>query len=263
MKNIGILGCGNIGSAIARGIAATLPELALHLYDSDSEKLHSICEELSAAAASSIEAVIMESDITIIAIKPQVFPILYRSVSSMKHTDTAFISIAAGISLESLVMGLDSNQVVRFMPNIAASVGKAVTALCHTAECSPDIVKAAYTLAGTIGTAFPLVEEHFPAFVGISGSAIAFFYHFLHAVALGGTREGIPYAQSLDIAAATFAGAIELMHAGKVDPSTLIHAVCSPAGTTIEGIYQLEKGSLQGTVMEAVHAAAMKARNIQ
>ena len=262
MKNIGILGCGNMGSAIARGIAATLPELSLHLYDSDSEKLHSVSGELSAVEAASIEAVVMESDITIIAIKPQVFSLLYQSVTSMKHTNSAFISIAAGISLESLTLGLDSSQVVRFMPNIAASVGKAVTAVCHTAECSQTIIDDAFTLAGTIGTAFPLAEEHFPAFVGISGSAIAFFYQFLHAIALGGTREGIPYAQSLDIAADTFAGAIELMHAKKADPATLIHAVCSPAGTTIEGLYKLEKGNLQGTAMDAVHAAAVKARNI-
>ena len=280
MKKIGFIGCGNMGSSMARAFALSIQDIDLYLYDTDSNKSSQLASELtvntasSANAASSVnttltaqvsvsvESLVMQTDISFLAVKPQILPQLYTVLAKLKYNHS-YISIAAGISIESLSKGLNSNQVIRFMPNIAASVTKAVTAIASNSKAEEEFIKEAFKLAQACGTAFPLPEKLFPAFIGISGSAIAFFFQFLHAVALGGTKEGIPYSESLSIASQTFSGAIELLAKSGSSPQDLITTITSAAGTTIDGIIALEDGGMNAAVIKAVSAASGKARDLE
>ncbi|MCK5157313.1 MAG: pyrroline-5-carboxylate reductase [Spirochaetales bacterium] len=268
MKKIGFIGCGNMGSSMARAFALSIKDIDLYLYDTDSNKSSLLASELSANAAlsaqvsTSVESLIMQTDITFLAVKPQILPQLYSVLAKIKNNHS-YISIAAGISIDSLSKGLNSNQVIRFMPNIAASVSKAVTAVASNSKAEEKFIQEAFKLAQACGTAFSLPEKLFPAFIGISGSAIAFFYQFLHAVALGGTKEGISYSQSLSIASQTFSGAIELLLTSGSSPQELITTVTSAAGTTIDGIIALEDGGMNAAVIKAVSAASGKARDLE
>lgn len=262
MRNIGFIGCGNMGASMARAFSLTSPELKLFLYDIDSVTSTQLALELKAQTVPDLDSLIRLTDITILAVKPQILPLLYPILAKLKDNHS-YISIAAGVSIQSLSKGLNSNQIIRFMPNIAAAVSKAVTAVAASPEADDLFIKTANDLALTCGTQFPLEEKLFPAFIGISGSAIAFFYHFLHAVALGGTKEGIPYAQSLAIASQTFSGAIDYMTETGKNPQELITSIISAAGTTIEGIAALEKGGMSASVIHAVAASSQRAKDLE
>lgn len=262
MRKIGFIGCGNMGASMARAFTHSSPDLKLFLYDIDNKISTQLAFELNAQSVPSLESLNEQTDITILAVKPQILPLLYPLLAKLNENHS-YISIAAGVSIKSLSKGLNSNQIIRFMPNIAAAVSKAVTAVAASPEAEAHFVKIANDLALMCGTLFPLEEKLFPAFIGISGSAIAFFYQFLHAVALGGTKEGIPYAQSLAIASQTFSGAIDYMAESGKNPQELITSIISAAGTTIEGIAALEKGGLSAAVIQAVTAASQRAKDLE
>jgi pyrroline-5-carboxylate reductase len=120
-------------------------------------------------------------------------------------------------------------------------------------------------IAQSFGSAFPLDERLMPAFIGISGSGIAYIYQFIHAMAEGGCLEGIPYPQSHAICYATMESAVALAlgKEGTVAPMELEMKVCSAGGTTIEGVKALEEGGLNGTVIEAVAKTAEKSRKME
>jgi pyrroline-5-carboxylate reductase len=258
MKRFGILGCGNMGSAIIRALALCEEQTyELIVFDTDHERAAMIAFEVSGTVAGSIGELVQHSDITLLAVKPQILPQLYPLLRSDEQH--RYISIAAGVSLATLSEQLNSTQIVRFMPNIAASVAQAVTAVAAHQLADPAFTREAVQAARSFGTVSELPEHLFPAFTGISGSAIAFFYQFLHAVALGGTREGIAYQESVRIAAQTFSGAVELLNHSGADPIALLTSVISAGGTTIAGIQELERGALNSTVISAVQATAGRA----
>ncbi len=255
MKTIGILGCGNMGAAIIRALASA-GSFGIIIYDVNREVTSALAAELAIRTAGTIEELNEQSDLVVLAVKPQILPSLFDILSAKGGQQ--YISIAAGVSINTLSSGLHSESIVRFMPNIAASVGKAITAIAPGEKASEELISTAQEVASTFG-AMTIVPEHLiSAFIGISGSAIAFFYQFLHAIALGGTKQGIPYQQSVSIAADTFSGAIELMKQSGSTPASLITSVTSAGGTTIEGIHALEEGGFTGTVMNAVEAASLR-----
>jgi pyrroline-5-carboxylate reductase len=261
MQTIGIIGCGNMGSAVARAIAVSEQlDLSIMLYDADANVSAALAAEISAVIAASIEELQHKSDIIMLAVKPQILPELYDLLSRRK--DMKYISIAAGVAIETISAKTGSSDVVRFMPNIAASVSQAVTSVSYSDGCSDEFRKTAFTIASCFGTAVELRESLIPAFIGISGSAIAYFYQFLHAVALGGTKEGIPYDQAVEIASHTFRGAVELLEASGEQPVSLMTKVLSAGGTTVAGIHELERG-FAADVMNAVHASAQRAIDLE
>lgn len=251
-----------MGASMAKAFASSLANQEIYLYDVDLERCRELAGEIGARALESPAEVVKKSSITLLAVKPQILPSLYPVLSEIEK-DHAYISIAAGVHTNTLSTGLNSKRIVRFMPNIAASVSEAVTAVAAAAGVEEDLLKKAFSLAGSCGTPYPLPEKLFSAFIGISGSAIAFFFQFLHAIALGGTRQGIPYQQALSIAEHTCLGAIKLLEQGASSPADLITSVTSAGGTTIEGIYALEKGGFNSVVMDAVKAAADRGEELE
>lgn len=262
MNRIGILGCGNMGGAMAKAFAMITPSIELILFDVDKTACEALAQELSATAADSIPALVRLSDITLLAVKPQILPQIYSHIANVEKNHK-FISIAAGVALETLQKNLDSHQVIRFMPNIAAAVSKAVTAVACSQNIDQDFKAMALKLAESCGSAFELPEKLFPAFIGISGSAIAYFFQFVHATALGGTLEGIPYNTAVAIATETYAGAAAMLTSLGKHPMELATSVMSAGGTTIEGISRLEAGAFNAAVIDAVQAASQKANNLE
>ena len=106
-------------------------------------------------------------------------------------------------------------------------------------------------------------EKLMAAITGLSGSGIAFVFHFVHALALGGVREGFPYPQALEHALDTIDGATALLRSTGDHPIAFESRVCSPAGTTIEGVKALEKGGFTDAVLEAVSASARRAHELE
>lgn len=262
MTRIGFIGCGNMGGAIATALSK-LEDWTIMLHDNDVTKANSLAKNISASVASNLHQLIQDNDILLIAVKPQVLPSLYGEFRAAGSQNRRWISIAAGVPLEILRKELATDQIVRFMPNIAATVGKAVTAVAPAQGADGTFVEKAFEVARSCGSAFPLAEKDFPAFIGISGSAIAYVFQFFHALAMGGVDEGIPYPTALAIARDTCISAAALQcetGKGAIDLATM---VCSAGGTTIQGMKALAEGSFDATVMEAVSAAARKSRAME
>jgi pyrroline-5-carboxylate reductase len=255
MKTMGFIGCGNMGGSIIRSVGPTKKWRTL-VYDVRQEVAESVAQA-SQAQACTFDELLQDSDIIVLAVKPQILPTLYPVLQG--YREKTWISMAAGVSLDTLASSLGSVEVARIMPNLAASVQKAVTAVAVHPEASADLAELVMQFASTFGSAHRIAEQHFAPFIGVSGSGIASAFAYLHGIALGGVHEGLPYQTALDLICDTVESATALIRAGKTHPEELLTQVCSPGGTTIEMVQILDEQAFRGTLMQAVEAASQKA----
>jgi len=251
-----------MGSAMARGVRAQFPEAAILVAEPDPAKGETARTECGAVLVDSPEELCRQAEILLLAVKPQYLDTVlahYRPFSAGKRV----ISIAAGVKLDYFSATLATGQVVRFMPNLAASVGKSLVGVSPSAECTPEFHEQALAIARAVGGAIELPESSLAAFTGLCGSGIAYVFSFLHALALGGTKEGIAYPSSLEIALGTLEGACALVKETGEHPISLLSKVISPAGTTIQGVNALEEGGFTAAVMDAVERAGRRARELE
>ena len=259
MKKIGIIGIGNIGSAIVRCVAPR-SEFFLQHCDIDQALADALAEETGSESVP-LDRLLETSDIIVLAVKPQVLPSLYSRLS--ETTGKAWISMAAGITLDTLRTHLKATSIARIMPNIAASIGRSITAIAFTPQSDASFRADAEKLIGSFGTVFPLDEGLFGAFTAISGSAIAAVFQFLNGMALGGVKEGLSYRAALDIIAETCLSAVHLVKESGIHPEQLASQVCSPGGTAIEMIALLENRSFKGTLIDCIGAASRRSRTLE
>ena len=253
MKKVAVIGMGNMGSAIALSIK---DKFSLNVYDIEREKV----KVLGFEPAKSIENAIEDADIVLIAIKPQYIDKDF--LKSIKRDGKAYISIAAGITLSSLEGNLGKGNIARFMPNLAAREKKAVTAVCFSKDADDAFKKDAIKVASAIGSAFILPEKSFSAFIGASGSLIAFALEFIRASAMGAVNMGIPYKEAENIVADTVSSALTLLKDGK-SVGELIPSICSAAGTTIRGMEALEENGFANALYKAVKASAERSDEME
>ncbi len=256
---ISVIGCGNMGGAIASALADAGWEVSV--YDSVKEKAEEMASGRSTMSVLSSLGGASGSGAIILAVKPQVLPSLYES---LKEVETGlWISIAAGVPLSVLEDHIGTESVVRFMPNIAAKARKSVTAIAAGQDVSTEQKELALSIASSFGSAYFLPESLFPAFIGISGSGIAYFFEMFHQMAMAGVKEGIPYPEALSIARDTAISAAEVQKSTGTNAIELETKVCSAAGTTIEGIKALQDGGFASAVMNAVESAASKSVELE
>ena len=149
--------------------------------------------------------------------------------------------------------------IARAMPNIAACIGASAMALCFDAGFSEAKKETVREIIAKIGKIYEIDEAGFAAFTGIAGSLPAYACAFIEAAADAGVRGGLPRQLCYDAVCAAVEGTVRLIQSGK-HPAALKDEVCSPAGTTIEGLAALEKGGFRGALMQAVAACIAKAR---
>lgn len=250
-----VVGTGNMGSAIARALDKR-ENTEVFVTNRTRAKAEKTAEGTSIRVLERI-ADMKGADAVILAVKPDKISVVADEVSALEAS--LYISTAAGVDLSSLEKYLKKKNVARYMPNIAASVGASVTAVTYADDLDEEKKQEAVELASSFGSAFYLEERLFNAFIGISGSGIAYVFCFLHALALGGVREGLGYKDALSIAGDTLLSAVALQKAngkGAIENEIM---VCSPKGTTIEGVKKLKEFNFENSVIEAVSAAARKA----
>ena len=199
------------------------------------------------------------ADIIVLATKPASYEGILRLIAP-ELAGKILLLLAPNFKLECAqnIVGADVF-VARAMPNVAAGIGASATALCYGEyfdEASREIVRA---LAAKIGKFYEIDEASFAAFTGIAGSLPAYVCAFIEAAADAGVRGGLSRALCYDAVAAAVEGTARLLQSGK-RPSELKDVVCSPAGTTIEGLAALEAAGFRAAVMAAIEACIAKAR---
>lgn len=262
---IGFIGCGNMAAAIIGGITAKRNgKDDIFVYDVYQPAVIKAKDSFCVNACESEADVISKSDIVFLAVKPNVIAdVLAKTDEMIKKYEPLIISIAAGKSLDFLSGCLKNEcRLVRVMPNINAKVGEAISAYCCNSTVSKDDRKNVETLLDCIGGYLALDESFFPLFGVIGGCAPAFSYMFIDALARAGVRNGMKKDDALKIAAQTVYGSAKMILESDEHPWKLIDNVCSPGGTTIEGVMSLQADGFESAVHRAVDNSLNKDKKL-
>jgi len=262
-KKVGVVGCGNMGSALAAGaMEAGLPKAALFVYDIDSAKI----SRLVAAGAKAVEdprELVERCDIVVLAVKPQslrdALPPLVESFGPKK----LLISILAGVRTSALEEMLPAGTpVVRAMPNSPALIGMGFTALCAGAGASEKHVGLARELFKAVGEVFMFDEGDMDAVTALSGSGPAYVFYLIETLAEAGVRIGLPQEIADNMALLTVRGSAELMLRTGESASELRRRVTSPGGTTEAALGVLAERGWAKALVDAVAAARRRSREL-
>ena len=263
---LGFYGAGNMATAILRGVLSSglLSGGEVAVFDIDGEKAAALAKETGVTAAASGAALLELCDTVLLAVKPQVLPaVLTENAALLAEKQPLLISIAAGKTLEFLASFLSfSARIVRVMPNLNAAVGAAVSAFCGNENATEADLAFAEKLCASFGTALPLPETQFPIFGVLGGCAPAFVFLFVDALAEAGVKNGLTKQTALSVAAQVALGSAKTLLESGVHPRQLIDNVCSPGGTTIEGMLALQKDGFETAVHNAVQAALEKDKRL-
>lgn len=259
---LGFVGCGMMARALAGGLvdAGVLP--ASNIYGSDKyEPAKEALTSLGGNACASNAEVFSNSNVVVIAVKPNDVQAAVKDIEVGKGT--IVISIAAGVTIKALESFLPAGtKVIRVMPNTPCLVKEVAAAAAKGTNCDDDDLEVALRLFRAVGTAVAVEEKKLDAVTGLSGSGPAYGFVIIEALADGGVRMGLPRDQALKLAAQTMLGAAKMVLETGKHPGVLKDQVCSPGGTTIAGVHQLELGGLRSTMMNAVKAATEKATEL-
>ncbi|MCD7723012.1 MAG: pyrroline-5-carboxylate reductase [Clostridiales bacterium] len=254
--NIGFIGCGNMASAIMNGVVASKAVSAKNIFcfDTDFTKTENMAAKLGINKCENETELVRQSDYVVLAVKPNVIASVLNKINAVLLEENAvLISIAAGKSIADIRNNLShENKIIRVMPNINAKVNCAASAYCAGAKVAKKDIKFVEKIFSSVGTVTELDEKFFPLFGVLSGCAPAFVFMFIDSMARAGVQFGMKKDEALKIAAQTVLGSAEMVMQTGVHPYELIDSVCSPGGTTIEGVMSLKADGFESAVANAV-----------
>jgi pyrroline-5-carboxylate reductase len=257
---VGFIGAGNMGGALAT--AVTKAGYRVCVYDKDEAKTAALSEKIGAKVLKNANDVIFNCTFVFLGVKPQMLEELAKEIrpllDEMGQSAPILISMAAGTSIARLKELFGDRFIVRIMPNTPVSVGKGMTLWCASDNMSVHQTGAVEDILSQSGRLDHIDEKLIDAASAVSGCGPAFVYMFAEALADGGVLCGLPRDKALTYAAQTLAGAAEYLMASGEHPGKLKDNVCSPGGTTIEGVRTLEACSFRSAATEAVIAAYEK-----
>ncbi len=260
MINVGFIGAGNMGSALAKATVKNA-DTKVYLYDKDEGKAKTLADEIGAEFKSN-EYIARECDYVFLAVKPNIIKAAAEEIaqSVAGRNNFAIVSMAAGVSVESIENAFSNSElpVIRIMPNTPVGVGKGMTLWCKNANVTDGVAAGFEKIMKHSGRVDAISEKLIDAASAISGCGPAFVYMFIEALADGGVECGLPRSKAMLYACETLIGAAETVKASGKHPEELKDAVCSPGGSTIAGVHALEEGAFRASAANAVRAAYQK-----
>ncbi len=261
MAVLGFIGVGSMGGALARAAARKVTGPSLLLANRSPEK----AERLAAALGGQVSdnaAVAAGADYIFLGVKPQMLPGVLEKLAPVlqaRQSPFVLVTMAAGISIARVrqLAGGDY-PVIRIMPNTPAAIGQGMILYAPSENVTAAALETFLDSMSGAGRFARLEERLIDAGSAVSGCGPAFVDLFIEALADGGVACGLPRSAAMELAAQMVLGSAALVLSDGRHPGALKDAVCSPGGTTIQGVRALEKGGFRGTVMEAVIAAYEK-----
>lgn len=262
---IGFIGLGNMAKAMIGGMLdkkIATPEEIMGSAKTEATR-KAVAENFTIQVREDNKLIAEFAEVLILAVKPQVMDDVIAKISSSVKADTLIISIAAGKTLAQLEAAFGKKcKIVRCMPNTPAMVGEGCSGVCRNALVTDSEMAQCMNLLGSFGIAEEVPEKIMDAVIGVSGSSPAFVFMFMEALADGAVKAGMPRKQAYHFAAQTVMGSAKLMLETGKHPGELKDMVCSPGGTTIEGVQILEEMGFRSAIMDAVEACVEKSRNM-
>ena len=266
INTIGMIGAGNMGSAILRGIveADYVNAQQIISFDKSERRMRELEEDIPGVMiAGDCLEVAEKADLIIIAVKPIYVQDVIDEMRPALN-GKAVLSIAAGWTVEMLRGALSGTTAsyLRVMPNTPALVGEGMTAICDNTTFSKEDFNYAKGIFDSVGKTKVLPERVFDGVVAVSGSSPAYVYIMIEAMADAAVKEGIPRVYAYEMAAQSVLGSALMVLSSGTHPAALKDAVCSPEGTTIEAVIELERKGFRAAIMDAMEACARKSRKM-
>ena len=275
---LGFIGCGNMASAIIGGILEKeiVSRGDITASTKSQESAAKIKEKLGIACSTDNRETAKISDVVFLAVKPQFLEEVIAEIKDVLGKEKVIISIAAGKTMSWLEERIgEDRKIIRTMPNTPALVGEGITGVCKnalvgegvTGVCPDNLVsheelENVLTLLKSFGQADIVTESILDIVGAVSGSSPAFVFMFIEAMADGAVAEGMPRKKAYEFAAQAVLGSAKMVLETGMHPGELKDMVCSPAGTTIEGVGVLEKKGMRSAVTECIRACVKKTREL-
>jgi pyrroline-5-carboxylate reductase len=239
---IGIIGKGTLGGALAHGF-----ERHPHVRSVDSTTRTSSVRNADVAHA---------SDIVIVCVKPRDAQAACEQIAPVLRDDHVVVSAVAAVTTGSLRAWTQARaNIVRVMPNTPARVACGMTVIARNAHSNDELLSRTKTLFDTFGRTMVLDESLMDAVTAVSGCGPAFAFVAMEAMIDGAIALGIPYHDARVLVAQTMLGSASLLLESDAHPGALKHEVTTPAGRTIRGLAELERGGARSALMRAVIAS--------
>ncbi|MCL1809331.1 MAG: pyrroline-5-carboxylate reductase [Clostridiales bacterium] len=257
----GFIGVGNMGGAILKGLLEKNSASDALAFDKDAEKLNMIKEWKGVSICGSINELVGKADFVVLGVKPDAFESILPEIAKSFSSGKVLVSMAAGIEMTYIERHLGASaKIIRIMPNTPAMVREAVTAVCGNGNVSEEDMKAALDMFGSIGKAYVVTEELMHCVVGVSGSSPAYTYMYIDSLAKAAVKNGMEKEQAVSFAAQAVLGAAKMVLEAGESPEKLRANVCSPGGTTIEAVRELQERKFEETIEAGFQAAADKSK---
>jgi pyrroline-5-carboxylate reductase len=263
-KKLGFIGAGNMGEALVKGLIASKAAKPSQILVSARrpERVQELVRLYGVRGASNAE-VARESDVLVLAVKPQILDQVLRDIAPEVPRDRLVISVAAGVPIAAIERRLHPPlRIVRAMPNTPATVGAGATAIALGEHATEADLAAAKTIFDSVGLTVVLDENQLDAVTGLSGSGPAYMFLIIEALADAGVKVGLARRSALQLAAQTVLGSAKLLIESGQHPGLLKDGVTSPGGTAIAGLHTLEAGGLRNVLMNAVEVATRRSREL-
>ena len=265
-RKLAVLGCGKLGTILLqafldRSLIGRDRVIATVQHE---DKCEALSQALGGVAVSTDNrAAVGQADLVLICVKPQAMPQLLDEIAPAIQTGTLVISAVTAATLPFIQLQLGKEvAVIRAMPNTPAMVGAAMTALAAGTGVSADHLETAKRLFESVGRVAVVDEKHMDAITALSASGPAFVFVILESLAEAGVKTGLPRELATTLAAQTLFGAAQLALQTGHHPALLKDAVTTPAGCTIDGLIELERGGLRVTLINAVIKTAGRAKEL-
>ena len=260
----GFIGCGNMGGALAAAARKALPGECILLANRTPGKARALAEKLGATVVDNAEAA-ARSDYLFLGVKPQMMAGMLagiRAALAARQAPCVLVTMAAGLTIETIraMAGVDF-PVIRINPNTPAAIGKGLVLCCHDGVTGEQLARFTSAMAGA-GLLASIEEKQMDAGSAVAGCGPAFAAMLIEALADGGVACGLPRADAQKFAAQMMLGTAALALETGAHPGALKDAVCSPGGSTIQGVRALEAGGFRSAAMEAVIATFEKTREL-
>lgn len=264
-KKAAFLGAGNMAEALIKGLLAsgtTRPENIIAT-DVSADRMNFLSKTYGIIIKTGNQEAAREADIVILSVKPQVIGKVVAEIAGTVDRSKLVVSIAAGVPIGRIEHALGPEaRVARIMPNTPCLVLAGASALALGRNATSGDRDLCLALFKAVGRAVVVEEKLMDAVTGLSGSGPAYIFTIIDALSDAGVKAGLPRALALELAAQTVYGSAKMALETGEHPGRLRDMVTSPAGTTIEGLHALEKGSLRATLMNAVEAATARSKEL-
>ncbi len=262
---IGYIGVGNIGTPLVKGLikSGTVKPEDVYIYDVDSFRVEELVKETGVTPCEDNIQLVKECDYIVLAIKPVFVRQVLEEIKDVFTKDKVLVSVVVGITTNTIKSILyDGAKVIRAIPNLPVMVGEGMTLIYFSKNITKEDRRIAKSLFECCGKVDELDEMLMSEVTSLTSSSPAYVFLLIEAMGDGAVQQGLPRRIAYKLAAQAVLGSAKMVLETKLHPAELKDQVCSPAGTTIEAVYALEKNGFRHLVMEAMAECTKKALEI-